>query len=218
MLLSNTDLKDSQRVSILAASVSNVRTNTYDKTPSKDELLEEVKYESITSVLRQCEQKIKGGSIQGGRDLLNANQASGAKQSHSHSQHNNRNCLPEQIAKMQMKFLCHTCNRYGHCAKEHKSDGSIRSRVKSCERSTNESQNSNQSVNLQQAASNGKKSALDLNSRFVPHSAKTLRCNIASAVNADFELWPLVDDGAPYRAIGEFELQLLRLLKLVGVN
>lgn len=98
MFLFNTDLEINQRVFILADIVSNLRTNKDRKPASKNELLEEVKYEFIASVIQQCEQNNQRGSIQSRRDSLNANQANGAEKIHSRSQGNNRNRSPEQIA------------------------------------------------------------------------------------------------------------------------
>lgn len=54
MLLSNFLVEDRRWVSILAASVGNVQT-TNDQLLSEEELLAQIKYSSIASVLRQCD-------------------------------------------------------------------------------------------------------------------------------------------------------------------
>lgn len=219
MLLSNAEIEDNQRVSILAASVNSL-DSSITQTESVENMLSKVKYSSIAAVLRQCD-RLKSTNNSGSSQSLAANNANGytigGRNSHNNRKNGNNSHWnnggsrksPAELALLKNKYPCKLCKRkgltrYGHWSPDHNPDGSLNTDVVSSDKPIvqNESQNGGQSGQPNKRIALGFTSSLQSNN--------TLHCNIASTVTSSFDAGPLVDDGAPYSAIGEVEVQLLR--------
>lgn len=57
MLLANSDVDHAQRISILAAALSNITDSSLDPDATKDLFLESINYKSNDSIIRQCEKQ-----------------------------------------------------------------------------------------------------------------------------------------------------------------
>lgn len=208
MLLGNSNIDDNQRVSILAAAVSNVSPDESDEATVAD-MLGSVKYASIASVLRQCERK-KSAIPQGNGETINAHQThtlGGCRHRGKYRQHK----TPEQIAELRKVKPCHYCKKqgltkYGHWSADHNENGTVKPGAISSDTPIGNSTN----CDGDQGNGGGKKKskvAIGFTSTLLDD--KTLKCNIASPDCSDLKCGPLVDDGAPYSAIGINELQFL---------
>ena len=125
MLLGNSNIDDNQRVSILAAAVSNV-TPTEVTELSVTDILSAVKYSSIASVLRQCERK-KTNLNDGSGRALNANGAHGGDGGIGNgngggrfrNRFHNKLRTPAEIAERKKRQPCHYCKRHGPVSYTH---------------------------------------------------------------------------------------------------
>ena len=95
-----------------------------------------------------------------------------------------------------MIYPCNRCGKYGHWLRDHNNDGSLPPAVKSVDNGSSaqtvqnsNNQNSNRTLSFNMALLTGS-------------SASTIN-------NTLYQHGPLVDDGAPYSAIGLVELKVL---------
>ena len=108
MLLANSALDTTQRVSVLAAaSPSEVQSS--DATTTED-YLKAVSYESVATVLRQCD-KSKGEAESLQRTVI-ANSSASISQLRYRPKRNT--LTPEQLADLKSKSKCHKCGQKGH--------------------------------------------------------------------------------------------------------
>lgn len=124
--LSNANLEDSQRVSVLAASVSNVPGIDGGTAPSS---ASHWRKGNITAVLRPCDKSKPSASHNNGNSTLNANRGGGVNGTNGRNQRDaDSQRTPEQMATLKDKFECHRCHLYGHWANEHNPDGTLKLR------------------------------------------------------------------------------------------
>lgn len=186
MLLANAAVDNSQRVSVLAAAAPNNSNLTNES--SNDDFMKSVSYGSVSSVLRQCDKPSSFSSDQ--RNPVTSNSASTVPQHNKYRRNNDkserRKLSPEQLADLKSRSKCHKCSKYGHWSSEHNSDGSLKANAKS----TDEPSNAQHKRNV----------------------ASFNMANVSSSHFANFpsHLGPLVDDGAPYAAVVQCELDLLQ--------
>lgn len=133
MLLSNSKAEDSQQVSILAA--AGPSTEDLGDDPTNDEFLGAVTYESVSSVIRQCD---RHSSAQ----HLNGNHVCTSRSHNSRFQTRNP-MSKERYSTVTMRSTCRLCGKYGHWKNAHLSDGSLPPGVKSFDIPIN-NQNQNQ--------------------------------------------------------------------------
>lgn len=125
---------------------------------------------------------------------------------------NGRRCRtnrsPEETAQMKFKFPCHECWNFGHWAKDHRSDGSLRQGAVRSVTPINAC--ASQSVTASDENNGSKKVMIGYNSTFCTVE-DTIPCNSAVAETSNYNIGPIVDDGAAYSAMGEIELRLLQI-------
>ncbi len=193
MLLANSAIDDNQRISVMAATAPSDATFTAQST--NDEFLAAITYNSVASVIKQCDKTSQN------TEESSALTASTAGTSSFGSNQNRGNYNKPRLSKaeydaLKMKHPCNKCGKYGHWIRDHNSDGSLPSHVKSVESGNNSSTNGNNAVSFNMAS-------------LVGSAAST-------TVNVPSETGPLVDDGAPYSAIGMTEL--LSLSNKLDIN
>ena len=181
MLLANSNIEDNQRISILAAATANGATANTTTEATNEQLLDPLKYESIASIIRQCDinNKPVGGSVQANSGKF---------------QKKKKKLTPEQLADLKSKSQCKKCQEWGHWQYDHNQDGSLKPGVKSTKEPTTYSK-------VQSRSSGRTKKSITF------HMAK-LSSFGAKIGDTSFPS-PLLDDGAPYSGIGIHELKLL---------
>lgn len=188
MLLSNSAIDDTQRVSVLAAAAPS--DDNLNAQSTNDQFLSAITYQSVSSVIRQCDQSSAAS------ENLNALNASSAGTTYRGKGNRSR-------GNITMKFPCDKCGKYGHWKRNHNPDGSLPPHVKSFD-SPQISQSRNDRNQSSPSLDQGEKS-----------KKKTLSFSMAKLSGSSASLpitgllGPLVDDGAPYSAIGQVELNLL---------
>lgn len=113
MLVLNSDVDESQSVSILAA--VSPRSEDIEDDPINDQFLTAVTYESVSSVMRQFDK-------QKGEKSLHGNYASTHKQFQQRSF--SRSAQGSRINPT-FKYPCTVCGKYGHWTNEHLEYGSL---------------------------------------------------------------------------------------------
>lgn len=119
VLLANLKVDSSQRISILAAAApkeSNLSTRA-----SIEDYVKAVKYEAISSLLRQCHRPTNG-------DYSSKLTVNWAFQPHLRPR-NSRKMSHGQLIEMKGKTKCGKCGKYGHWYAEHESDGRLNANV-----------------------------------------------------------------------------------------
>lgn len=89
MLLSNAEVYDSQRISILSSAASTNEEEDFDNDAANDQYLDAVKYSSIASTLRQCD-RTQASNIRPTVDNT-ASAASSTTKAPLHFRHRNNN-------------------------------------------------------------------------------------------------------------------------------
>ena len=193
MMLSNSAIDDNQCVSVMAASApSDPALNSQS---SNDLFLGAITDQSVASIVKQCDKSNQPGQAAPSNSMLTASFANTVGSSGSRGRNNGGKGRPtkEEYEDLMMKYPCNRCGKYGHWKKNHNPDGSLPPHVKSVD------SNSNSNVSN---ASTTNKTTMSLNmATFAGSSASTVEYE---------KTGPLVDDGAPYRAIGLVELKLLQ--------
>lgn len=127
MFLANSAIDNNQLISVLAAAAPN-ESNLGD-TPTTDDYLKAVKYESVSSVLRQCD---KGKIFEARMSQVSIAAASGhVPTSYGHVKKPKRTLNPEQLADLKMRCTCRSCGKKGHWAADNNADGSLKPGVRS---------------------------------------------------------------------------------------
>ena len=192
MLLSNSAINDSQRVSVMAAAAHSNQNLSSNST--NDEFLSSITYQYVSAVIKRCGNTSQP-HIQ--NETLSASSAGMTKFRGQYRNNNSRN----KSESPTMNFSCNICGNYGHWKKNHNRDGSLPSHVKASDASTVSSASKSSSDGQQDRNDNEKK--------------KTISFNMAALVGSSGNTFPsakrrpLLDDGAPYSAIGLVELKLL---------
>lgn len=186
MLLANSSIDSSQRISVLAASAPN--NEAIGPNPTTDDFLQAVKYDSVAAVLRQCESG-KGWDTK----VTELSQLAEAIAANAITNTNRKKRLtPVQLADLKSKSQCHDCKQYGHWRSDHNEDGTLKPGV----------------ISTSQPGGNKKgilKKSVTFNMVQLSNGHPDIEFN---------SVGPLLDDGAPYSGIGMSELQLLSQLLL----
>jgi len=191
MLLANSNVDSSQRISVLAASSPN--SDQFSVNASTDDYLSSVKYEQFASVIRQCDKKQDKDKDTVDSDALHASVVRAVKEHMKNTKPPRRTLTADQLANLKSKSKCRRCMKYGHWADDHNEDGSLKPGVTS----THEPPNSS--------------SKPSTGSRAVTFNMVNLigsNCDITEVAG------PLLDDGAPYCGMGENEFKILQPLIL----
>lgn len=186
MLLSNSAIDDNQRVSVLAATPP--ADPTLNSQSTNDMFLSAVTYQSVASIVKQCD---RTHTTSVNQNSLAASSA-GTTQRYGHSSPQNRGRTRPTKAEyeaLMMKHPCNLCGKFDHWKRSHSSDGSLPAHVKAVEKGDRN----------RAYAPVGKKKSVSFN------MAKLIGSSAATTVSKD--LGPLVHDGAPYSAIGLVELK-----------
>ena len=190
LLLANSNVDDSQRISVLAAASPGSGEN--DST--MDTYLQAIKYESIASVLRQCDQTgQQSGSASG--SALHAGSAATTGRGQC-PKRGKRRLTPQELADLKRRSTCRECKKKGHWAQDHNPDGSLKPGTLVIDDDDDK----------QKSSKHDKKPTVTFNMAQLTDHPKNF-------IDGDF-IGPLVDDGAPYSGIGEAEFKVLQPLIL----
>ena len=211
MLLSNSSVDHNQRVSILAAIAPN--NDQFSEDSSNDDYLSVVTYNSVASVVKQCdrsEPQQSNLSLNASSGLFNK----GASSNASRSPHRSR----RPPVSMLLKYPCDLCRQYGHWKPSHRTDNSLRHpcipSFKTSEEFAAHLNKNNPAHRKSQPRSDSKRNTVSFNMAVLSGSSTSVSQNDENIYiygnHQANNLGPLLDDGAPYSAIGFVELQLLR--------
>lgn len=137
MLLANANIDGNQRIRVLASGIPRASDESSMDT---EELLNNIVYSSIASVVRQCETPITSrteqyGSFTGSSSSLQSNSVS------TSSAPTKKKFSPSQLARLKSKSKCRKCGKFGHWESDHNADGTINEVSKPADTGNN---NSNQ--------------------------------------------------------------------------
>lgn len=198
-LLANAEAADNQRVTGPAAAAPN--NNLPNSLSLNDDYLKTITYQSVSSVAKQCEFNRSSSN-------LNASSGTSDARRDGHIRSSKAKCwkpfsqLPKSDQeRIMIRNLCSTCGKYAHWRNQYLLYGSLPPGIKSVDGA-----NTGSKVKL-----NDSKSTL----KFIVAQVSEMNWQY-SGVSNDTHSGPLVDDGAPYSAIGLAELQVL--LSHVGIN
>ena len=103
------------------------------------------------------------------------------------------------------RLPCHTCGKYGHWKSSHRDDGTLHPDTKVFDTADQFAASLGSSDSTSKSYSNTKKTISFNMANIFSSTSTTKNCTFV-----DPFLGPLVDDGAPYSAIGNIELRLLQ--------
>jgi len=224
MLLTNANIDDAQRVPILAAAGGR---KDVDQSQTNDAIIKTVMYESVASVLRQCDNGSgTHSSASDGSSTFKSNGATfggrnGKKRRSQQGKNDKQRLTPDQLRDLKSKQQCRSCGFYGHWSSDHKADGSLKDGVTSrpppvnptaanAPPPANTQEDTQHGVNAGKQRRTPNDNALRFDMAFLSDEKVQYDFLTASNVSSGGDVGPLVDDGAPYSAIGTTELCLLR--------
>ena len=202
MLLSNANVDQTSRVSVLAASAPS--TDDFNDNSTNDDFLAAVTYKQLASVVKQCERASVNPAAY--NETLTASSAGAMPRSRNGGYRGSAMRQPSNAALARLP--CHVCKKFGHWKDSHRRDGSLAPNTKSY--STGGAFAAANIMSM--PPDNGAGSSQQHRNR------NTVSFNMATTSGADNSagstdsgamIGPLVDDGAPYSAIGMAELKLL---------
>ena len=195
MLLANSNVDSGQRISVLAA----VSPTADTENATTDDFLKAISYESVASVLRQCD-RAKQGDMPSSPSVLNANSSSATTGGHDNRRKKGKKTLnPEQLADLKSKTRCHTCRKKGHWSSEHNADGSLKPGAVVIE----------DTPATETPASDTRRRSVTFNMVNMHRPDEKLLNNF---------IGPLLDDGAPYSGMGFDDFKILQSLILPDCN
>lgn len=158
MLLVNSDVDDSQRISILSAASP---STALPDAATTDQHLENVKYETIASVLRQCDTvKNMSQNLNSHSSFVNNRNPRNNKFTRRQNRRNysRQNSSSQSLASIKARSKCRRCHKFGHWSTDHADDGSLKPGVKSYDSppANNKYRNSPKSVNKSEPSLSGK--------------------------------------------------------------
>lgn len=243
IMLSNADLDNNQRISVLSAGAP--RQDQFTDMDDDDKFIRSIQYKAFASVIKQCDQKDSekpayaqalsanaGNSSRGvglpsrfhQSKLQNTDQRRSNWNQYS-KQHSNNKFSPnrqrdiedrqKRLQNMRNTMPCRFCGNYGHWWDAHQDDGSLPSHIPSSdvpiEKHEDKSQNQHHQSN-----SADTKSSITFNMAHIKSFKKCAaieerECQeiSAHAPSRSDNIGPMVDNGAPYSAIGILDLLLL---------
>ena len=202
MLLSNSAIDDSQRVSVMAAAAPS--DESLNSQSSNDAFLSSITYQSVSSVIKQCDKTTHTTVDQA---PLSASSA-GTSRSHEQNRNNKGRSKGQSLS---MKYPCDICGKYGHWKRNHNHDGSLPSHVKSFDAPHGSSASGSRSNgDSEDRKDKSKKKTISFNmATLTTPSDKDILTSYSVSTSSSIERGPLLDDGAPYSAIGQIQLNLL---------
>lgn len=157
LLLHSANLCDNQRISILASVSSNLKLDLTDVKTSKTygEVVSSIKFESVASILRQCEKDRAQSSCHSLRAHSGNPTHGGGRSSRGRGKGGrgggggrNKKMSASKVRQVKMKSQCHYCStkgltRFGHWATDHNPDGSLSPNLPSLEQMPMDAQSAN---------------------------------------------------------------------------
>jgi len=216
VLLANANVDSSQCIAILAAAAPNDKS--LSSKSSLDDFVRSVKYESIATVLRQCDRDSASPSInshsatpsypaqQFPANNHNSNSRSSNSQLDSHrsnrSNKNRNHWTKDKIAKAKASSKCSLCGKFGHWYADHDENGQLK---------PGHASNETPIANHDTPESTKKPTVTFNTSSLVSASSPSVNpsASALSVSSTNDDIGPLLDCGAPYSAIGIVELQSL---------
>lgn len=151
MMMANANLDAQQKISVLAA--SSPSDAAISATATTDDFIKAIKYESIASVIRQCEKQ----SV----DTLNASTSTTLRRSVFRTRGARR--TPQEIEALKQNSQCRKCNQWGHWHSDHFDGGSLKPGTKSrkSKESTDAGKKTQNGLSFNMATLSGIESALN---------------------------------------------------------
>ena len=197
MLLANSKVDSGQRISVLAAAAPSSDSNA----KTTDDYLKEISYDSVASVLRQCD-RTGNGDQNVSSSALHANSVSATTFNTHRKKKGKKKLNPAELADLKTKTECRICHKHGHWACDHHADGTVKPGAVVIDTEANRN---NQDENPPRRRN------LTFNMASLDHGVPN------SKIPHDF-IGPLVDDGAPYSGMGMHEFTLLKPVLLAEWN
>lgn len=206
MLMPSAVIDDNHRVSILATAGKDLSTAKSEQVPSRQtsaDIGKHVRYETVASILRQCEKRHR---------TLTYSQPLSVNQGKLGEGNDGGRRNGEHLHRMKCNKTCRQCRKFGHWKNDHADDGSLKPGAPCLEQPPTDSDSdgfSHTKANGSPQANPKKKPNVSLG--FTSALCKSLLAgNVAQSAISDFrKVGPLVDDAAPYSAIGEMELHII---------
>lgn len=215
LLLSNANVSEVQRVPVLSAAASKAAAAVQNdaSSSSNDVILSLVEYESVASVIRQCDSKADSGPIYSSHAVQNGNRMSGNRVNTGNRKpfRNVKSKMSRQeLRATKLKTRCVKCGKYGHWHNDHAEDGSVKFGLPSLDQPSNSRYgNANRNHNNEHHNSGPSQN----NGNVMKFGMVSVDDTVVSSFSSKLpirSLGPLVDDGGPFSAIGNTELCLLR--------
>lgn len=196
MLLANSGIDNSHRVSFLGAA----SPRSSSETTTTDEYLDSISYNTVASVLRQCDQM----KSQTNTNALSASSATTRYGNNRYKAGDNpcKRLTPDQLADLKSRSKCCLCQKWGHCQSYHNPDGSIQPGNRTTDTA------SASSFKTQNTSNSFPKKTVTFNMVHCTYDNDT-------EINADLS-GPLLDDGAPYSGLGLYKFRVLQPILLPG--
>ena len=182
----------------------------FSEQSSNDEFLKALTYKQLASVVKQCEKASDAATSV----TISASAAGTTTRSSRGNNHGRNNGLRRPSNSALKRLPCHECGNFGHLSvNSHKDDGSLKDGVKAFDNSgqflaslgSNGNDSSNSSSGGRHTTS--RKRTVSFNMGVL--SSNMCTTDTSKVTKLDQDVGPLVDDGAPYSAIGRVELRLL---------
>ena len=215
MLLSNSGIDHSQRISVLAAAAPT--GNNLTDSSTNDQFLAAVTYKQVASVVKQCN---SGSSSTSGETLVGnyggpTNETNRNGNGNGYNKGKGKFGFKKPPLSVLKRKPCIQCKKFGHWKDSHASDGTLPNGTPAFDTAQKfiESLKHNHGSGASEGGNsnpNGSKNTLTFNNACLTGNSCNHNGNSANRNNCSNDvLGPLVDDGAPYSAIGYIELQLL---------
>lgn len=124
MLLANADVDSSQRISILAATSPNDKL--LNETSTMEDYAQTISYETVATVLRQCEKSISTTPSTAGRALAASSAAPHSSNGSRPNRGNRVRLTLEQVAEAKRASQCKRCGQFGHWWGDHDESGELK--------------------------------------------------------------------------------------------
>ena len=119
---------------------------------------------------------------------------------HKNGRTRKKRLSPEELADLKRKSRCNACHKFGHWSSEHNADGSLPATVRSTDKPSYSNSTGDQSAQQKTMTFN-----------MVHVSQVPVGSSSKSNLITNVTIGPLLDDGAPYSAIGLHELKIISM-------
>lgn len=99
--------------------------------------------------------------------------------------------MPEQLAKLHLKFSPNECRMFGHWADIHNPEGSLKPGTESFEHSSSSNETAEKFNKSEQGVKKRMKAEIAFNICLVPNGDASIYCNIENSVESRFEAGPI---------------------------